>query len=203
MNDSTRAIRRPRRARPPTARTVVAIIAMAALALLAAACSGSPSSTGSRGAPNAGGSTSAQLLDFARCMRSNGVPNFPDPTSDEKFPGAQQLGVSDSQFHTAYDACKHLLPNGGTGPNQVELQQQVTALLPFARCVRSHEVPNWPDPSIQTNPSGTTAVVFDLIGIQGLDGDGFDSPQVQAGVQQCQNLLPPSNGGPPFLIMRT
>jgi hypothetical protein len=42
MNDSTRAMRRPRGAWPRPARTSAAIIATAALALLAAACGGSP-----------------------------------------------------------------------------------------------------------------------------------------------------------------
>jgi hypothetical protein len=204
MNDGTRVIRRPRGAWPPTVRTAAAIIATAGLALLAAACGGpsSPSSTGPGGSSNAGGSQTSQLLAFANCMRSNGVPNFPDPNSSEKFPGPQQLGVSSSQYQAAMNACQHLLPNGGNAPNQAELQQERTALLPFARCMRSHGVSNWPDPSIHTNPDGDTAVVFYLVGMQGLDGNDFDSPRVQGAVQQCSHLLPPSQGGPPFRIMR-
>jgi len=136
-------------------------------------------------------------------MRSNGLPNFPDPPSDAKLPGAQQLGVSDSQYQAAITACRQLLPNGGHGPNQAEMQQQMTALLPFARCMRSHGAPNWPDPSIRSNDTGDQAVVFYLVGLPGLDSNGFDSPQVQGTIQQCSHLLPPSNGGPPFRIMRS
>jgi hypothetical protein len=202
MNHSIHVMRRPRRARPPAARTAAAIIATAALALLAAACSGSPSSTGPGGSSNAGGSQTSQLLVFAQCMRSHGVPNFPDPNNSDKFPGAQQLGVSSSQYQAAMNACKHLLPNGGNAPNQAALQQQRTALLPFARCVRSHGVTDWPDPSIYTNPDGDTAAVFNFIGTS-LDGNGFNSPQVQAKINACQHLLPPSQGGPPFLIVRS
>jgi hypothetical protein len=66
--------------------------------------------------------------------------------------------------------------------------------------MRSHGVPNWPDPSIYTNPDGD-AVVFKFIGTS-LNGNGFDAPHVQATVQQCSHLLPPSNGGPPFRIVR-
>jgi hypothetical protein len=202
MNHSIHVMRRPRRARPPAARTAAAIIATAAIALLAAACSGSPSSTGPGGSPDAGGSQTSQLLAFARCMRSQGVPDFPDPSSASKFPGAQQLGVSSSQYQAAMNACQHLLPNGGSAPNQTELQQERTALLPFAQCMRSHGASDWPDPSVYTNPDGDTAVVFNFIGT-GLDGDGFNSLQVQAKISACQHLLPSSDGGPPFRIVRS
>ena len=100
---------------PPAARTAAAIIATA-LALLAAACSGSSSSTGPGGSSNAGGSASSALLAFSQCMRSNRVPNFPDPqaTGGTKFPDAQQLGVSSSQYQAAENNCQHLLPAGST-----------------------------------------------------------------------------------------
>jgi hypothetical protein len=135
-------------------------------------------------------------------MRSNGVPNFPDPNTSAKFPDAQALGVSSSQFQAAMTACKHLLPNGGNAPNQAQLQQEETAFLPFAKCMQSHGVSDWPDPSIYTNPDRVTAVVFNFIGTS-LDGGGFDSPQVQAKINVCQRLLPPSHGGPPYFIVRS
>jgi hypothetical protein len=196
---------------------VLAGLAVLSLSLLVSACGGSngpgvasagsssPSRT-SGGSSNAGRSQSSQLLAFAACMRSHKVPNFPDPTSDSKFPGAQQLGVSSPQFQAAMNACKHLLPNGGNAPNQTELQRQRTALLPFARCMRHHGVPDWPDPSIHTagaaGPNGPKVVVFYLVGTS-LDGNGINSSQVHAGEQQCNHLLPPSNGGPPYGIMRS
>jgi hypothetical protein len=199
---SHRIIRRSRRAWPPTARIAAAIILTAALALLAAACNGSPSSAGLGRSSKAGGSQISQLLAFARCMRSHGVPDFPDPSSASKFPGAQQLGVGSARYRSAVNACQHLLPNAGNGPNQAELEQERTALLPFARCMRSDGVSDWPDPSVFTNSDGETAVVFNFIGT-GLDGNGFNSPQVQAEVNACQHLLPPSHGGPPFQIVRS
>jgi hypothetical protein len=201
MNHSIRVMRW---ARPPAARTAAAIIATAGLALLAVACSGSPSSTGSStgsgGSSNAGGSQTSQLLAFAQCVRSHGVPNFPDPTDSNKFPGAQQLGVSSSRYKAAMNACQHLLPNGGTAPGQAQLQQERTAMLPFAQCMRSHGVPDWPDPTVYTNSDGDTAVVFNFIGTS-LNGNGIHAPQVQAKINSCQHLLPPSNGGPPYRIV--
>jgi hypothetical protein len=128
MNDSTRVMHRPRRARPPVARTAAAIIAAAALALLAAACGSSPSSAGSGGSSNAGGSAkpstaggsaNARLVVFSRCMRSHGVPNFPDPAVDSEgrpiFPLSTHgisLNYSHSRgFTTVMDECQYLVPH--------------------------------------------------------------------------------------------
>src|SRR6266536_2168452 len=88
MNDSTRVIGQSQRAWPPTARTVAAVIATAVLALLAVACSGgSPSSAGSGGSSSVGGSTNSQkALAYSRCMRSHGVPKFPDANSSNELP---------------------------------------------------------------------------------------------------------------------
>jgi len=120
MNHSTSVRRRPRRtwrAGPRPARTAAAIVAMAVLALLAAACGGSPPSTGSGGSPAAGGSaTSPSALAYSACMRSQGVPNYPDPDSSGQLPktDAQLLGVSTSRYQAAQQACRHLLPTGGS-----------------------------------------------------------------------------------------
>jgi hypothetical protein len=205
----------------PIGRALAAIIAMAAITLLAAACGGSPAShvaqlgsTTTRNSAshtatssNIGGRTgsqsmSAQMLPFGHCMRSHGVPNFPDPDNSAKFPGAQSLGVSGPVFQGAYNTCKHLLPTGGGGAAQAQLQQQMNAMLPFARCMRSNGVPDWPDLSIYTNSDGETSVVFNFIGTS-LDGNGFNTPQVQAKINACQRLLPPSHGGPPYRIVRS
>jgi hypothetical protein len=160
MNDRTRAIGRHRRAWPPSARSIAAIIATAGLVLLAAACS-----TGS-GSPNAEGSTSSvSAIAFSACMRSHGVPNYPDPDSNGNLPkgNAQDFGVSNSQFNAAESACHHLLPNSdsifaaslrqclmtGDCPPAV-VQQALTEGRTFAKCMRNQGVPNWPDPTIDS-----------------------------------------------------
>src|ERR1700733_431704 len=122
VNHSTRVMRRPRRAWPTAARTAAAIIATAALALLSAACDGSPSSTGSGSSSNSGGSANSKALAYAHCMRSDGVPDFPDPNSAGEFNKATigQLSASNSQYQTATQACVRLLPNSGGGPTAAE-----------------------------------------------------------------------------------
>ena len=149
MNHSTRVMRRPRRAWPTAARTAAAIIATAALALLSAACDGSPSSTGSGSSSNSGGSANSKALAYAHCMRSDGVPDFPDPNSAGEFNKATigQLSASNSQYQTATQACARLLPNSGGGPTAAEVQQEWNGMASFARCMRSHGAPNWPDPT--------------------------------------------------------
>lgn len=207
MGDSTRVTHR-QLASSPVARAAAAVIAMTGVVLLLAACGGSRTATGAStaGSASARGSTepesaSVQMLPFANCMRSNGVPSFPDPNNTGKFPDAHALGVSSPLFQAALTKCKQRLPNGGIAPNQTQLHQQETALIPFAKCMRSHGVSDWPDPSIYTNTDGETAVVFNLIGTS-LDGSGFDAAPVQAKSNTCQHLLPPSNGGPPYRIVR-
>ncbi len=183
MNDSTRVMRRPRRAWPPAARTAVAIIATAALALLTAACSGgSPSSAGSGGSPSAGGSSSSpSAVAYSACMRSHGVPKFPDPGSGGAIPkgDAQDFGVSTSQLQAAQSACQPLLPTGGSIDQQTEqcmssgncppalVQQLLNLERRFALCMRSHGLPHWPDPTIdsQGRPVFVISISKDLGGV--------------------------------------
>jgi hypothetical protein len=193
MNHSTRVIGRPR----PAARTAPGLIATAVLALLAAACSsGSPSSTGS--SPGAGGSASSpSAVGYSRCMRSHGVPNFPDPGSGGQVPKAdpQQLGVSTSQLQAAQRACQLLLPSiGGSFQEQAQqcyvagdcspaiVQQVLTQLRKLAQCMRSHGVPNWPDPT--TDSQGRAYFNLSAQGI-------LRSPQIDAKTHECEHVMHP------------
>ena len=206
MNHSTHVMRRPPRAWPPAARAAAAIIAAAALVLLAAGCSGSPSSTdpggsrsatGSGGSPSAGGSANSPLLAFSQCMRSRGVPDFPDPqpgATNAKFPGAQQLGVSSSQYQAADNACQHLLPAGVDDQfPPAEVQQLLIGMRQFSQCMRSHGVPTFPDP-VATN--GQVKFVISV------SKDGFNphSPQILAKAHACQHVLPAGTGLPSVTV---
>lgn len=203
MNHSTRVTRRPRRARLRPARTASAIIAMAVLAPLAAACSSSPSSTGSVGSPNAKGSAtsqsaSSQAVTYARCMRSHGVPNYPDPDASGQLPktDAQLLGVSTSQYQAAQQACRHLLPAGGSVQQQdaqcmqnsdcppALVQQMMAADLKLARCMRSHGVPNFPDPA-----NGGSGGPFFPISRAGISEAASRTHQFVAELNECARLV--------------
>jgi hypothetical protein len=133
-------------------------------------------------------------------MRSHGVPNFPDPDpgSGGAIPkaDAQRLGVSTSQLQAAQQACQPLLPTGGSIDQQTEqcmssgncppaLVQQVLNLeRRFARCMRSHGVPHWPDPTIdsQGRPVFAISITKDLGGVDP------HSPQISRKEDECARL---------------
>ena len=160
INHSIRVMRRPRRPRPPAARAAAAIIAAAALALLAAACGGSPSSTGSRGSSTAGRPASSRIggrerpaVAFTRCMRSHGVPDFPDPSRAE---GSSNANPARSNCRSAAPSslrprtpASALLPVTGLDDQfpRPRCRSCCASMLPFARCMRSRGVPNFPDPA--------------------------------------------------------
>jgi hypothetical protein len=189
---------RQTRAWPPAVRTSATIIATATLALLAAACRSSPSSADAGSSPNAGISTSSSneggatnspsAVRYSHCVRSHGVPNFPDPDITGQIPktSAQQLGVSSSQFQAALTACRPLLPNSNQGgpPSQAELQEAWSVTRNFARCMRSHGVSNWPDPTSDPahHPERPT---FNLQPV-GIDQN---SPQITTKIRECEPLL--------------
>lgn len=115
-------------------------------------------------------------------MRSHGATDFPDPGSNGQF-GTISAQMEDSpDFGTGYDACKHLLPDRGVSKAEQDLSQ----LLKFAQCMRSHGVPTYPDPSVDPYSSiGNTAV-------NALQQAGVNpnSSQVQAAVQACERANP-------------
>jgi hypothetical protein len=141
MNESARVTRR---AWPPAARTAAAIAAATAIA----ACGTSSSSSGGQTNPS---QTQAQhdVLNFARCMRSHRVSNFPDDLDFQSVPG---INPSSPAFTTAQTACQHLLPVK-TPPAAAPSAQTHTKLLRLSNCLRAHGYPSMPDP--KPNPPPT------------------------------------------------
>jgi hypothetical protein len=163
----------------------IALAAMTVLVLLTAACAGRPSSAGSSdtAGPVSSQTAGAAAVAFSHCMRSHGVPAFPDPASRGGVPKVtpQQAGVSHARFQAAQRACARLLQ-----PSQARVPQIMTGLLNFARCMRSHGIPNWPDPTTDRNGQP----VFDIPGI------APDSPRVSNTADACTHLLVRSTTGP-------
>jgi hypothetical protein len=94
-------------------------------------------------------------------MRSHGVPGFPDPTSRAfKFSLSPASGNARSPaFRSAGTTCQHLLPDGGpSSESPARRQARIAAALAFARCVRAHGFPTFPDPtsSGELNPQMVT-----------------------------------------------
>jgi hypothetical protein len=186
-----------RRLRP----TAAAVIATAVLALLAACSGGSPPSAVSGGSPRgAAPANSSSAVAYSACMRSHGVPNFPDPRSGGAIPkaDAHRLRVSTSRLQAAQTACQPLYPNNdgslsaslrqceeaGDCP-QAMVQQVMTQLRKFSQCMRSHGVPKWPDPTIDSQ--GRPAVVIYPWKL-GVDPD---SNQVNTEMDACRQVERP------------
>ena len=104
MNNKTGGRRGPRRA---------AALAVVAAAVVLTACGGSPSS--SRGSAPTGSATYRADLAYAQCMRTHGLPGFPDPHPSGGF----SISISghphgNSPVARANDACEQLLLAGST-----------------------------------------------------------------------------------------
>jgi hypothetical protein len=172
------------------ARAATAITVLAATALVTAACGGSPSAAGSGGSPSAGasagagGSSGSHLLAYSSCMRSHGVPNFPDPDGSGQIPKEAVISaarsVSASQFQAAGSACEHLAPAGlGPAPASITAQDHQYYLRAIA-CMRSHGFTNIPDPVF----SGSS------VHIPLPSSVDTSSPQFVQAVHTCEKLIP-------------
>ena len=143
------------RFRKPIAAPVAAV---AAVSVLIVGCGGGSSPTAAVPAQNG-------LVAYSRCMRSHGVPSFPDPTSGEGIP-KEKIPVSNPRLPVASKHCEHLMPDGGLGPGATAQSTTIrfAAALAFARCMHDRGFPNFPDPTAQgeLTPQMVAAAGIDL-----------------------------------------
>jgi nitrous oxide reductase accessory protein NosL len=108
---------------PP--RRLLAAIAM--VALISAGCSNAPADTGSGGGggdagplADAGGAAAesspnplliAKSFEFAKCMRENGVEDYPDPGADGTI--LYDGDPDPAEFESAQENCRDILPGEG------------------------------------------------------------------------------------------
>jgi hypothetical protein len=134
----------PGSARPARFTPLLAAAVLTAVALLTAACGGgSASAAGSSGT---GQVRVQQALAFAHCMRSHGVPNFPDPDISGGIVIKKTL--AEPAFNaprSARAACVHLLPKYGLTMTPAQQEQQQRRQLAFAACMRRRGFANFPD----------------------------------------------------------
>jgi hypothetical protein len=135
-------------------------------------------------------------------MRSHGVPSFPDPTSGGDVPkgDAQEFGVGSTVYHAAETACRPLYPTTdgsiqqcfetGACPQTV-VQQALTLMRSYARCIRAHGVPNWPDPSIGSDGRP----YFDVSAV-GITHQFTHSTSFQSKDSECERQVGGSAGVP-------
>ena len=192
MNDG-RVGPRGRTGRPRRRRAGALAAAVAGATLLAAACGGSSTETNTF----APGATYAQALAFAKCMRSNGVPQFPAPDAQGKFINTQveALQNNNSQADNALHQCRSVLPNAGTGLTVEQIQQiqqqNLRNAVKAAHCMRAHGITSFPDPAGTTQASGDNwQAVISAIQAGGLS---LSTPSYEAAFMACNGKLV---GGP-------
>lgn len=189
-------------------RKATVIAAMLATTTAVAACGGtSPSNdrtaTGSQH-KDAG-------LKLAQCMRSHGVPDFPDPQSGGGF-GIQasagpsggtisvdghQISTSQPAFHRAMNECQKYQPQGPpiSGAQLAKIRQ---GAIKMAACMRTHGVPNFADPRVTAGPGGHGIQVQIGAGSSGSAGATSGqskaqgpppSPAFQRAMRACQSYM--------------
>jgi hypothetical protein len=152
--------------------------------VLVTACSGGSDPASPSAAAAQPSSASQSGIAFAACMRANGVPNFPDSAVSDSNGRVMMdipsgLDTNSSRFQSALTTCRKDLPNGGTSGSGSSSGSNTQAVIKFANCMRSHGVPNFPEPNAQGQEL-----------ITGSSGVNPNSPQFQSAMEACQNLLP-------------
>lgn len=122
-----------------------------------------------------------RVLKFAKCMRENGVPDFPDPEIDEEGRTQMKMGEGGTpreKVDAAMQKCKKHLPNGGEPPKPDP--EQLEKLRKYAKCMRENGVPDFPDP----DPDGGLRIDGDKLDIKP------DDPRFQAAEKACAKYGP-------------
>ena len=184
------------------------LLAAGGLALVLAACgAGGPTAggvatlqaqgaiqSGAPASPGAGGAYEQELA-YSECMRSSGVPDFPDPvhtaaggvTRNIEVQKGSDLDPESPQFKAAYGACRSLEPAASPGQRQQVDERRRTQALQYSACMRDHGVSNFPDPVFSNGNETVT--------LNGQVDTG--SATFQAADAACQSLLPGPAGEAP------
>jgi hypothetical protein len=175
------------------------VAAVFASAILVTGCGGSaPSRTasttasrrtyGSSASSGSGSHLTSPTQTFSKCMRADGVPNFPDLSSNGMRIAANGQTISINgvsinvpAFTAARQKCEKYMPHTGGTPTPAQSAQQQQQDLRFARCMRSHGIPNFPDPN--TSSSGGAQTVH-------LGGINLSGPAFQAAAKKCGGFNP-------------
>ncbi len=172
-----------RKRRPPAASVLIALVALVVLISGCGAATPTGTGTGTGGGAHNTSVTAQKGVKFAECMRKNGISQFPDPKAAGKLTidavaNGTSLNPSTPAFKQAISACKNLEPAGFMGSQRSSQQQ--SAALGFARCIRTHGVSDFPDPT----PNGP------LVDTNRIPSAATDSGLsiLRAAMQKCQRM---------------
>ena len=171
----------------------------------AADSAGSTESAGTSGGDDAAAPVDDEqaAMDFAACMRDEGVDDFPDPTvgADGSVdfgvgPGAGGDGggadggaFGDPDFQTAAEACMPLLEGASFLPDDADMTELEDNLLELAQCLRDQGLdvddPDLGDLGGQGDGGAPPAEGANPFGAE-FDPD---DPAVAAAIEACQDVV--------------
>jgi hypothetical protein len=136
----------------------------------------------SSASPQPSSSGSGDPVAFAKCMRANGLPEFPDPDAGGgiMFGGPNaKIDPNSAEYKKAAEKCAAYAPSGQPNLGSPQDQWSSADKLKYAKCMRESGVPSFPDP----DASGGFAFGKDA----GVDPE---SPQFKAAEKTCAQYKP-------------
>ncbi|MGZ5331877.1 MAG: hypothetical protein ACXWFH_11365 [Solirubrobacterales bacterium] len=132
-------------------------------------------------------------VEFAQCMRENGVEDFQDPTGEGPGAGGgfADVDTDSPEFEAASEECGSIIQDAipeGEMPDQAEMQDQ---LLELTQCLRDK---GFDVPDVQFGSPGSGGPPEGAEEMQDLQ----DDPEFQDATEQCQDetgFEPPNPGG--------
>jgi hypothetical protein len=135
-------------------RKPITVVLAATLAIAITAC-------GTNKPSSAGASVHPSFLSYSECMRTHGVPDFPDPAAGGGIQISDNSGTIPQApaFQSADRSCRKLLPGGGPGAQHASAATRA-AMLRTSECMRRRGIPGFPDPTsaLPSNPAAYSLV---------------------------------------------
>jgi hypothetical protein len=167
-------------------RLLFTVCALAAASSLLAGCGGGSTDAAARTEAAASHRSDQGMVQFARCMRQNGV-NMPDPVHRPGHDGLSiDLPERGPATTDAYRACGHFMQA------TIELKQRAAArsitpavrlgLIHYAGCMRGHGIS-------MLDPDALGQLTLGNVAGMG-NGFGRYTPQFHSADQSCRHLLP-------------
>jgi hypothetical protein len=152
------------------------------LLIVAALVLGSMAGCGQLGDRSSDDDTFQKALAYAKCMRANGLPNFPDPQRKDggvEMSSPKDLNTADGKKAAA--ACRDKDPQNDTEDSGGSVDS--AKLADWTKCMRG-KLPNFPDPEVTGN-----TITLQLSGT-GINGGSTDFRNAQ---KACESRFPGGN----------
>jgi len=119
------------------------------------------------------------MLRFAACLHSHGVEGLPNPVA---APGAfkHSFTTTSPTVTAAMNRCGHLVPGQeNQAQTPAHTQEQIDAMLAFARCIRGHGFSRFPD------PTANGSVSHEMLARAGID---LHQPAIAQAADRCTSV---------------